>query len=277
MSNALTTKSQIEGTLKAMEPDFARTLPPHIKVDKFTRVAQTAILTNPSLLELERNSLFAACLKAAEDGLLPNGKEAALVPFKGKATYMPMVQGILKKVRNSGELQSIMADIAMEGDEFEYWIDENGPHLKHRIDFKKAERGEPVAAYAVAKTKDGGVYIEVMTMEQVKAVKNASRSKDSGPWAGDFADEMAKKTVIRRLSKRLPMSTDLEDTLARDDQFYDFQGKDKEEDRANAKTDKTPSRLAGAINAQSKVVKPESAPKDDGTRPQPPEEDDQPI
>lgn len=221
MNKEVAVNDQIKATLVNMAPQFRNALPKHIDPEKFIRVAQTAILTNPSLLNCERNSLYASCLKAAQDGLLPDGKEAAFVPFKGTVTYMPMVAGILKKVRNSGDLASITPDIVYEKDEFNYWVDEDGPHIKHVIDFKNSDRGQPVAAYAVAKTKDNSVYIEVMTFDQIMKVKEVSRSKE-GPWAGPFADEMAKKTVIRRLSKRLPMSTDLEETIRSDDQYYDF-------------------------------------------------------
>jgi len=59
-------------------------------------------------------------------------------------------------------------------------------------------------------------------MNQVEQIKKVSRSKDNGPW-GSFPEEMMKKTAIRRLSKRLPMSTDLEMVIKRDDELYDFE------------------------------------------------------
>src|SRR3546814_9174090 len=76
-----------------------------IPVEKFHRVAVTAISSNPDLLNVDRTSLFGALMKAAQDGLLPDGREGAIVPFKGKASWMPMVAGIMKKVRNSGEIE----------------------------------------------------------------------------------------------------------------------------------------------------------------------------
>ncbi len=83
------------------------------------------------------------------------------------------------------------------------------------------ERGPAVAAYAVAKTKDGGIYREVMSVADINKVRDVSRSKDRGPWV-DWWSEMARKTVIRRLSKRLPMSTDLQAVIERDDDMYDL-------------------------------------------------------
>lgn len=216
----ITPIEEVKGALIKMEAQFQMVLPPQIPTDRFIRVAQTAIQINPSLLECTRQSLYSACMKAATDGLIPDGREAALVPFKGTVQYLPMTAGILKKIRNSGELISIGAHIVYAGDEFEYWIDDSGEHIRHVPDFQN-DRTTPKLAYAIAKTRDGGVYIEVMTKGQIEAVRAVSRAKDAGPWT-QWWEEMAKKSVIRRLAKRLPMSTDVEGMFERDNDNYDF-------------------------------------------------------
>ena len=83
------------------QPQFRAALPAHIPVERFVRVVLTAIQTSPKLAQMDRASLWNACMRAAQDGLLPDGREGALVPFKGKVTWIPMVGGIRKKVRNS--------------------------------------------------------------------------------------------------------------------------------------------------------------------------------
>jgi recombination protein RecT len=214
-----------------MEPQFKMALPEHVSVEKFVRVAMTAIQSNPDLLDANRTTLFAELTKCAADGLIPDGREAALVVYntkKGKiAKYLPMIGGILKKIRNSGDLISIMSQLIHENDDFQFWVDEGGEHVKHHP-MLFADRGQVIGAYALAKTKDGGVYIEVMSEEQLEAVKNVSRAKD-GPWQGAFADEMRRKTVVRRLSKRLPMSSDLDEVLRRDDDLYELNKEPKKE------------------------------------------------
>lgn len=223
MTNQISPVQEIKATLQRMSDQFKNALPSHIPVDRFIRVAQTAILNNPELARAERRSLMSACTKAAEAGLLPDGKESALVTFRDKAgvpqaVFMPMTQGILKLVRNSGELKSITSHIVYKNDEFSFTIDESGEHLKHNPNFF-GERGEPIGVYAMASLKDGGLYIEVMTKEQVMAVKNCARGKNS-PWQGDFESEMWRKSAIKRLAKRLPLSTDLEIALKSDDDLY---------------------------------------------------------
>ncbi|WP_244613223.1 recombinase RecT [Methylosinus sp. Ce-a6] len=200
------------------ENEFRAALPAHIPVERFMRVVTTAVTSNPDLLKADRRSLFEAATKAAQDGLLPDGRDGALVIFKNKVQWMPMIGGILKKVRNSGELLSISAYVAYSNDEFTYELgDEEKIFHRPALD----ERGKPRLVYAIAKTKDGGIYREVMTVAEVERVRAVSRAGSSGPWK-DWWDEMARKTVLRRLSKRLPMSSDLDDLVRRDDELYEF-------------------------------------------------------
>lgn len=221
----------LKGQLEERQNEFAFALPDHIPVQRFTRVVLTAVQNNPKLLTADRASFFNAALKAAQDGLLPDGREGAIVDYKdnkaGKvlAQWMPMYQGILKKVRNSGEFKWMTAQIVYEGDEFVHWIDQEGEHFEH----KPAGLTErPLKAYSAVTTKSGGAFVEVMTMAQVAKVRAASRVKSEyGPWAKWF-DEMAKKTAFRRLAKRLPISSDLDDLIRRDDALYDFEGQREE-------------------------------------------------
>ena len=225
----ITIREEVEG----LSGQFAAALPPHISVEKFMRVLMTAINGNPELATADRRSLLESAMKCAQDGLIPDGREAALVIFntnaakKGapaqwikKVQYMPMVWGIVKKIRNSGELATIAAHVVHEHDTFEYFLgDDEG--IKH-VPLLKGDRGAPIMVYAIAKTKDGGIYREVLTADDVGVIRNFSKSAEHGPWAGPFQLEMWRKSAIRRLAKRLPMSSDLEELIRRDDELYDL-------------------------------------------------------
>jgi recombination protein RecT len=113
-----------------------------------------------------------------------------------------------------------MSNVVYSEDEFNYWVDDSGEHLLHKPNVVAESRGSFLAAYAIAETKDEGIYMEVMSRSQIEQVRGVSKAK-KGPWF-DWYDEMARKTVIRRLSKRLPMSTDLELVIQRDDSLYDL-------------------------------------------------------
>lgn len=205
----------IRQNLHAMAPEFRAALPAHVSVEKFTRVAQTAIQNQPDLANVDRKSLFGAIVRLAQDGLLPDGREAAIVKFGNQAQAMPMIAGILKKVRQSGEVAYISAHVVYANDRFKWTLgfDENVEHEPAPLD---EEPGEPVAAYAVAVLKDGSKLLEVMRKADIEKVRAVSRSGNNGPWKSWWS-EMARKTVMRRLSKRLPMSTDLDDAFERDE------------------------------------------------------------
>ena len=254
---------EFRGQFERMAPEIGSALPPHIPVERFMRVVLTAVNGNPDLLGADRRSLFEASMKAAQDGLLPDGRDGALVVYNTKVKedgkdrwikkvqWMPMIGGILKKVRNSGELLSISAHVAYENDEFTYVLGD-----EEKIEHKPAvgDRGLPVLVYAIAKTKDGGIYREVMTIADIEKVRNVSRAKDSGPWK-DWWDEMSRKTVLRRLAKRLPMSTDLDDLIRRDDDLYDFSGKRNDAGEAAGRLFKPVSNpLLDVVEAEHKVV-----------------------
>jgi recombination protein RecT len=221
MSTQVTKRDQVDvfkSQVMNRESEFRMALPTHIPVERFMRVVNTAVTGNPDLLTADRVTLFQSAMKAAQDGLLPDGRDGALVIFGGKVQWMPMIGGILKKVRNSGELLSISAYVAYSNDEFEYSLGDE-EKITHRPALD--DRGKPRLVYAIAKTKDGGIYREVMTVAEVEKVRAVSRAKNAGPWK-DWWDEMARKTVLRRLSKRLPMSSDLDDLVRRDDELYEF-------------------------------------------------------
>lgn len=207
--------------LSLMVPEFRKALPPHVHPDKFARVCATAIATKPELLNADRRTLFGAMTKAAQDGLLPDGREAALVVFGKEVQYMPMVAGIMKKVRNSGDIGNWSVHVVCENDEFDYQLGD-----EEKIIHKPArkDRGIVIGAYSIVSLKGeaGEKSREYMDVAEIEAVRSRSRSAEKGPWKTDYA-EMCKKTVIRRHSKRLPMSTDLDEFIRREDELTELE------------------------------------------------------
>lgn len=219
MSQALATQDNAPLPLKTqiarMSSEFAKALPGHITADRFVRTAQTAIALTRNI-EKVRNpqSLLASCTKAAADGLILDGREAALVvDYNGDVQYRPMMRGLLKLAYNSGMMKSISVQIVCENDDFEYTLGDD-ERITHKIDFRRP-RGEAYAVYAVAHMNDGAVMREVMTVEQINRIRDRSDAYKafkkgaikSTPWSTDW-EEMARKTVFRRLSKYLPSSSE---------------------------------------------------------------------
>lgn len=215
--------NEITASFKELRPQLAAALPANVPVDRFVRTALTSVQLHPELLQADRRSLFLSCLQAATDGLIPDGREGALVVFKTKVKrrddrgnqveewiekvqWMPMYGGLLKKIRNSDQLSSIAANVVYEADQFDYELGDE-ERIVHRPAL--ANRGKQVAVYAIAKLKDGSIYREVMPWSDVMQIRASSKAKDGPAWS-NWEDEMARKSAIRRLSKRLPAASDLD-------------------------------------------------------------------
>jgi len=209
-------RSQVEN----LEGQFKAALPAHIPVERFCRVLMTAIQNNPDLVvKVERRSLFNAAMKAAQDGLLPDGRDGAIVVYGSQAQWMPMIGGLRKKVRNSGEIATWDAQIVHKNDRFKFRLGDD-PFIEHEP-ILESDPGPVIAAYSIAVLKTGEKSREVMSIAAIEKVRARSKASNNGPWKTDY-EEMCRKTVARRHSKVLPMSTDLDDLLRRDDDLYDF-------------------------------------------------------
>lgn len=215
-STALTPVDQVRTQLTAMTPQFAAALPKHVSPERFVRVMMTAVQTTPALLNADRRTLFASAMKASQMGLLPDGREGAIVTFKDQCQFMPMVAGVMKMVRNSGEISTWSVQAVYENDNFDFCLGDE-EHITHKPAL--SGRGKLIAVYSIVSMKDGEKSREVMSVEDVNGIRARSRSGGSGPWVTDFA-EMAKKTVVRRHAKRLPLSTDIDGAIREDDELF---------------------------------------------------------
>lgn len=221
-------KRQLENSKTEFLPLFGGSAQ---NVDRFVRVVLNAVLANPDLLDADRRSLIAACMKAAQDGLVPDGREAVLNIYNTKvkrdgkeqwikmAQYLPMVGGLIKKLYESGEVTYIDAACVYANDKFVYRRGDN-PALEHEPTMED-QPGPIVAAYTVIKLTNGEVKREVMPKRDIESVRNASKSKDNGPWV-TWYDQQAIKSVIKRAYKQLPKADAFEKVAEADNQALGF-------------------------------------------------------
>jgi phage RecT family recombinase len=178
-----------------------------IDPDHFIRALVTSAQIDPGLQACTFQSLWLACMRACRDNLLPDGREGAIIPFKDRATWVPMYQGLLKKFRASGQCKWITADVVRKGEVFEHWVSNLGEHFKHVPDGDEKQLIEKV--YAAALTKDDAFYIAVLSMSEIAKIRNVSKAtRDDSPWKM-WPAEMMKKSALRRLAKLLPSGRDL--------------------------------------------------------------------
>lgn len=200
--------------------EFQKALGAVMASERFQRLIMTEFRTNEKLQRCRPESLLACCMQIAQAGLEVGGQagEAYIVPFKEEAKVLWGYQGLLKLVMRSEEVQTVDTGTVYASDEFEC---EKGdkPMLRHKMIFP---RGEPVLYYATAKLTNGGFLFEVMEVEEVEHIRRTySRAADDDAWTKSFS-QMARKTVLRRLIKLLPKSTQLKDALKHEEETEKF-------------------------------------------------------
>jgi len=212
----------IQQYIKQMQSGIKAALPSVMTPERFTRIVLSALSTNPKLQECTPQSFLGAMMTAAQLGLEPNTPlgQAYLIPYwssKRKCNecqFQIGYKGLIDLAYRSGEVSTIMAQVVYENDEFSYSFGLE-PTLKHVPAMK--DRRAAMYVYAMFKTKDGGYGYEVMSIEDVRAhAKKFSQSYGSGPWQTNF-EEMAKKTVLKRVLKYAPLKSEFLRAVAQDE------------------------------------------------------------
>ena len=206
----------------AFKVSIAKVLPKHLSPDRMARIAITAITRTPKLADCDQASFFRCLMDLSQWGLEPDGRQAHLIPFNNRKRGVVECQlivdykGLVELVMRTGKVSNIHADVVCENDVFDY---DRGEIVLHKIDFKQP-RGEVYAAYALIRFKDGSEKCEVMSKEDIEAIRNRSKAGRSGPWVTDW-NEMAKKTAFRRVSKWVSLSAEIRDAIAVDDKQFE--------------------------------------------------------
>ena len=229
-STAVTKKEEPKSMMawiKGYEKQIAKALPSVMTPERFARIAMTAVTQNPTLGACTPGSFIGALLTAAQLGLEPNTPlgQAYLIPFKNKGVLEAQFQlgyrGLIELAYRSGDLKSIDAHIVYENDTFEYELGLE-PKLRHVPAMKN--RGGIAWVYAICKLQSGGQGFEVMSFEDVEEHKkkySKAASKGFSPWQTSW-EEMAKKTVIKKVLKYAPLRTEFARAVGDDESSFNF-------------------------------------------------------
>lgn len=256
--------------------EIARALPKHLKADRMARVFMTCLTKTPKLAECTPESFFLAVMTLSQLGLEPDGRLAYLIPFENRSKNVTECQliigykGLAELAMRSGMISYLHADVVRDKDDFDW---DMGKIVKHKINFREP-RGPAYAAYAVAHTKDGGMFCEVLSEPEILDIRDGSQGwqafvkgfSKSNPWdpKNEVSEkEMWKKTAFRRLAKWLPLSPEIRDALDKDDETT--RGK------VSIVSDLALPQFGDAIEVNSTVKSGEPAPPTD------PDPDDQPA
>lgn len=195
--------------------EMAQVATRHLPPDRLARIMLSAATRNPKIMECTPTSILQCGMACSQFGIEPDGRHAHLVPYGNQCTLIIDYKGLITLARRNGA-KSIAAECIYSGDEFTYYRDESGVHFRHVPKFG-TDRGDIIGAYAQFAI-DGEMDIEVMDIDEIESTRRKSRSPDSGPWREQFG-EMAKKTVLRRGSKRWPIAPQVQDLLDIDGEF----------------------------------------------------------
>lgn len=214
-------KTSMQAYIKQMQGEIKKALPAVMTPERFTRIVLSALSTNPKLGQTTPQSFLAAMMTAAQLDMEPNTPlgQAYLIPFYNNKTHCSECQfqlgykGLIDLAYRSGEVSIIQAQVVYEHDSFNYSFGLE-PVLKHIP--AASDRGEPTYVYAMFRTKEGGFGFDVMSMDTVRTfAQQYSKSFSSGPWQTNF-EEMAKKTVLKKVLKYAPLKSDFQRGLALD-------------------------------------------------------------
>lgn len=202
--------------------ELASQLPSNVTRDRFINAAIAAVKQTPDILKANPRSLFSAITKAAQDGLLPDGREGVITVYGSDATWNPMIFGLRKRARELDGL-IITAEVVYANDFFEREAGDD-PKIIHKPEQLGKPRGAMIGAYAIFKHPTEGILNrEVMDAEQIAKVREQSRAKNGLMWTR-FTEEAWRKTVARRGFKSVPVSAALERLVQREDDTFDFNG-----------------------------------------------------
>lgn len=205
-----TPKSPVVEALMAAQSKMKSVLPAHITPEKMARLALNEMRLNDKLRQAaQRNpeSFVSSVMLASQLGLEIGGAKGHgyLVPYGSEVKFMPGYRGLIDLARRTGQVSSISVHIVFEKDEFDMVLG-IAEKISHKP-YLEGDRGKPRLVYAVAHFTDGSHHFDWMSMDEVERIRRISKGANSGPWV-DHYGEMVRKTMVRRLAKYLPMSSD---------------------------------------------------------------------
>ena len=207
-------------------PSVSDALPKDFNKARFVQNAVSLMQDNKDLAKYPQAQIVPGLLKGAYLGLDFFNKECYLIPYGSDLQFQIDYKGSIKLAKKYAvrPVDEIYARIVREGDEFSEEVKDNEPIINLKP--KPFNKGKIIGAFAVCQYKDGGAKVEVMSIDQLDAAKRMSKAQTGTAWKF-FAEEMYKKTVIRRLCKGIPIELEnsTQETLMHYDTIIESEGR----------------------------------------------------
>lgn len=192
--------------------------------EKIKATIAEACMRNTDLFQCSPISVFTSCMLAARLDLDASGHHngAAFIARwagrdKPKECTVQLGYGALVDLATrDGRIRSFTVDAVYAADSIEFQKGTN-QYIRHTPVDTREEGELPVWFYAIARYPDGGYEFEIMSRQEVEGIRDKFATNTKGEvkspaWRFSFA-EMGKKTVLRRLIKRLPVNPVLAEAI----------------------------------------------------------------
>lgn len=209
---------QVLNKIEKFQADGGLTLPANYSVENHMKSAWLILQSTtdrngtPALQVCTKDSIANALFDMVLQGLAVSKKQGYFIVYGNKLEFQRSYFGTVALAKRAGGItKEPVANVIYEGDEFVYSIDPETARIKiikHEQKIENIDNTKIKAAYALVTMPDGTTQVTIMSMQQIRAAWNQGATKGKSPAHLNFAEEMAKKTVIGRACKMIINSSD---------------------------------------------------------------------
>lgn len=177
-----------------------------VNPETLIRFARADFAKSPGLQKCTPQSIYLALIACAQVGLEPGGvmQHAFIIPYGKEATFQLGYRGVIELANRSPLIARVGMNLVYEAEIDDIDIDlGSDAHVVHRPVFR--ERGALAGAYAFAKYTTGEIDVEWCDLADLKKIRDAGQN---GPAWKTWEDQMYRKAPMKRLAKRLPLSSE---------------------------------------------------------------------
>lgn len=231
---------QVLSRIEQFQKDGSMILPKNYSVENHMKSAWLALQEvedkehHKALQICTKESIANSLLDMVLQGLSVSKKQGYFIVYENKLIFQRSYFGTIALAKRAGGMVSEpVANVIYEGDDFLYEIDPKTAKVaivKHSQKLENIDNSKIKGAYALVTLADGTTQVTIMSMQQIRAAWGQGATKGNSPAHKNFAEEMAKKTVIGRACKAIINSSD-------DAWLYDGKEDDADSDKASIQRD----------------------------------------
>lgn len=231
---------QVLSRIEQFQKDGSMILPKNYSVENHMKSAWLALQEvedkehHKALQICTKESIANSLLDMVLQGLSVSKNQGYFIVYGNKLVFKRSYFGTIALAKRAGGMVSEpVANVIYEGDDFQYEIDPKTAKvsiIKHSQKLENIDNSKIKGAYALVTLADGTTQVTIMSMQQIRAAWGQGATKGNSPAHKNFAEEMAKKTVIGRACKAIINSSD-------DAWLYDGKEDDADSDKASIQRD----------------------------------------